>query len=66
MKIKYLMGALALAMSSTAFAAEPAPASKKQCCCKQDEAGKMACCKEKGTTSGDEHKDHAMSGMDHK
>ncbi len=66
MKSKYLMGALALAISTSAFAAEPAPAPKKECCCKKDEEGKMACCKDKAATPGDEHKDHDMSGMDHK
>lgn len=67
MKTKYLLGALALTMSTTAFAAEPAPAPEKQCCCcKKDEQGKMACCKDKAATSRDEHKDHDMSGMDHK
>lgn len=67
MKTKYLLGALALIISTTAFAAEPAPAPKKECCCcKKDDQGKMACCKDKDATSGHEHKDHDMSGMDHK
>ncbi len=64
MKTKYLLGALALTMSTTAFAAEPAPAPKKECCCcKKDEQGKMACCKDK---ADDDHADHEMGGMDHK
>ena len=54
---KFLLGALALTLSSTAFAAEPAPAPKKECCCKKDEQGKMACCKDK---AGDEHAGHDM------
>jgi hypothetical protein len=67
MNIKYLFGALALTMSTAAFAAEPAAAPNKECCCcKKDEQGKMACCKEKDAKSGDEHKDHDMGGMDHK
>ena len=66
MKTKYLLGALALTMSTTAFAAEPAPPKKECCCCKKDEQGKMACCKDKDAKSGDEHKGHDMGGMDHK
>ena len=66
MKTKYLLGALALTMSTTAFAAEPAPAPKKECCCcKKDEQGKMACCKDKDGKSED-HAGHDMGGMDHK
>ena len=65
MKTKYLLGALALTMSTAAFAAEPAPP-KKECCCKKDEQGKMACCKDKADKAGDEHKGHDMGGMDHK
>lgn len=66
MKTKYLLGALALVISSSAFAAEPAPAPKKECCCKKDEAGKMACCKDKEAKSGDEHKGHDMGNMEAK
>ena len=67
MTIKYLLGALALTASSAAIAAEPAPAPKMECCCcKKDDQGKMACCKDKAGQSGDEHKGHAMGGMDHK
>ena len=66
MKTKYLLGALALTMSSTAFAADPAPAPKKECCCcKKDEQGKMACCNDKDAKS-DDHAGHDMDGMDHK
>lgn len=65
MKIKYLLGALALTVSTTAFAAEPAP-TKECCCCKKDEQGKMACCKDKDAKSGDEHKGHDMTGKDQK
>ena len=66
MKTKYLLGALALTMSTAAFAAEPAPPKKECCCCKKDEQGKMACCKDKDAKSGDEHKGHDMGGMDPK
>ena len=66
MKTKYLLGALALTMSTTAVAAEPAPAPKKECCCcKKDEQGKMDCCKDKDAKF-DEHAGHDMGGMDHK
>ena len=66
MKTKYLLGAIALTMFTTAFAAEPAPAPKKECCCcKKDEQGKMACCKDKDAKS-DDHAGHDMGGMDHK
>ena len=66
MKTKYLLGALALTLSTAAFAAEPTPAPKKECCCEKDEQGKMACCKDKDAKSGDEHNGHDMGGMDHK
>ena len=67
MRTKYLLGALALTISSAAFAADPAPEPKKECCCcKKDDQGKMACCKDKAGQSGDEHKGHYMSGMDKK
>ena len=66
MKTKYLLGALALTMSTAAFAAEPAPPKKECCCCKKDDQGKMACCKDKADKAGDEHKGHDMGGMDHK
>ena len=61
MKTKYLLGALALSMSTAAFAVDPAPAPKKECCCcEKDEHGKMACCKDK---AGDDHAGHDMGGM---
>lgn len=62
MKTKYLLGALALTMSTAAFAADPAPAPKKECCCKKDDQGKMACCKDKDGKS-DDHAADGMSGM---
>lgn len=65
MKTKYLLGALALSMSTAAFAADPAPAPKKECCCKGKD-GKMECCKDKDGKSGDDHAGHDMNGMDHK
>ena len=65
MKTKFLLGLFALTLSTAAFAAEPAPAPKKECaCCKKDDQGKMACCKD--AKSGDEHQGHDMGGMDHK
>lgn len=64
MKTNYLLGALALTMSTTAFAAEPVPTSKKECCCcKKDEHGKMACCKDEAAKTGGDHADHDMNGM---
>ena len=67
MKTKYLLGALALTMSTAAFAADPAPTPEKECCCcKKDEHGKMACCNDKDAKAGDKHKGHDMGGMDHK
>ena len=66
MKAKYFLGALALTMSTAAFAHDPAPALKKECCCcEKDADGKMACCKDKAAKSDDEHKGHDMGGMDH-
>lgn len=66
MKIKYLLGAIALTMSTASFAAEPAPAPEKECCCKKDEHGKMGCSKDKADAAGAEHKDHDTSGMRHR
>lgn len=64
MKAKYLLGALTLTMSTAAFAADPAPAPKKECCCcKKDKQGKMDCCKDK---ADDDHAGHDMGGIDHK
>lgn len=60
MKINYLLGALALIMSTASFAADPAPEPKKECCCKKDEQGKMACCKDKAEA---DHADHGMDGQ---
>jgi hypothetical protein len=66
MKSKYLLSALALTVSSAAFAADPAPApSKECCCCQKDEQGKMASCKEKADKAED-HDGHDMGGMDRK
>jgi hypothetical protein len=67
MKLRYLLGALALTMSTTAFAAEPVPAPKKECCCcKKDEQGKMACCKDKAEKAPDDHAGHDMDSMEQK
>lgn len=66
MKIRLLIGALALTVSSGAFAAE-AMEQKECCCCKKDEHGKMACCKDKAKeTEKTGHDGHGMEGMDHK
>ena len=63
MKIKMLIGAVALTLSGAAFAAEP-PAPKKECCCKKGEDGKMACCEDKAKASG--HEGHDMGNMEAK
>ncbi len=67
MKIKMLIGAMALTLSGAAFAAEPAePAAKKECCCKKGEDGKMACCKDKDGGKAAEksgHEGHDMGDM---
>lgn len=66
MKTKYILGALALTMSTAAFAADPAPAPEKECCCcKKDEHGKMACCKDKAGQTGDDHAGHGEGGTGH-
>ncbi len=68
MKMKMLLGAIALTFSGAAFAAEPVPpAPKKECCCKKDEAGKMACCEDKAKDAEKSgHDGHDMDGMNHK
>jgi hypothetical protein len=66
MKMKMIIGAVALTFSGAAFAAEP-PAPKKECCCKKCEEGKMACCNDKGKApkkSG--HEGHDMGDMEAK
>lgn len=65
--MKMFLGAIALTLSSAAFAAEPAPpAPEKECCCKKGEDGKMACCKDeaKGAEKS-RHDGHDMKGMNH-
>lgn len=63
MKMKILIGALALTASGAAFAAEP-PAPKMECCCKKGEDGKMACCKDEAKTSEkSDHEGHDMGDM---
>jgi len=69
MKIGMLIVAMAVTVSSGALAAEVAkPETKMECCCcKKDEHGKMACCKDKakeGEKTG--HEGHDMEGMNHK
>ena len=67
MNTKYLLVTLALIMSTAALAADPAASPEKEwCCCKKDEQGEMACCKDKAEKSGDKHKGHDLGGMDHK
>ena len=66
MKLKMLIGAMALTLSGAAFAAEP-PAPKKECCCKNGDDGKMACCDDKAKTSDKSgHEGHDMGKMDTK
>ncbi len=66
MKMKMLIGVVALTLSGAAFAAEP-PAPKKECCCKKGEEGKMACCDEKAKTSDKSgHEGHDMGNMEAK
>lgn len=65
MKLAYLVGALALTLSSAAYAADPAPSPKQECCCKKNAEGKMACCKDKKAMA-DEHADHNMDDMEKK
>jgi len=63
---KYLLGALALTISSAAFAADAAPAPTKECCCcRKDEQGKMTCCKDKADKA-EAHDGHDVGGMDRK
>lgn len=65
MKIKMLIGVLALTLSGAAVAAEP-PTPKKECCCcsKKGDDGKMACCKDGAPgTEKSGHKGHDMGDM---
>lgn len=69
MKIRLMIAAMAVTVSSGAVAAEVAkPETKMECCCcKKDEHGKMACCKDEakeGENAG--HEGHDMEGMNHK
>jgi hypothetical protein len=69
MKIHALIAAMAVTISSGALAAEVAkPESKMECCCcKKDEHGKMACCKDKTEQAEkSSHDGHDMEGMSHK
>ena len=69
MKIRVMIGALALGVSTGAFAAEAAnPAPKKECCCcKKDEYGRMACCKDEANGSEKTGQEgHDMEGMNYK
>lgn len=68
MNIKTLAFALSLLTPIAAQAAEPAPAPKEKCCCKDGADGKMKCCDKMkgGTGESDAHAGHDMSGMDHK
>ena len=74
MLIRILTGAVALTLSTAAFAAEPASDKPKmECCCKKGDDGKMACCEKKAkgdteaATDGDDkaHDGHDMGGMSH-
>lgn len=69
MKIGMLIAAMAVTVSSGALALEVAKTETKMkcCCCKKDEHGKMACCKDKakeGENAG--HESHDMEGMNQK
>lgn len=68
MKIRMFIGALAFTASSGALAAEVTkPEMKMECCCKKDEQGKMACCKDKAKSAEKtDHEGHDMEGMNHK
>lgn len=60
MKTTYLLGALALTMSSVAFAHETATTPEHECCCcKEGEHGEMDCCAEEGAQPESDHTDHA-------
>ncbi len=60
MKMKMFIGALALTVSSAAFAAEPPPPPEKECCCCKDKATGT----QKPSHDGHEdHKDHDMGKM---
>lgn len=66
MKLAFLVGALALTLSSNAYASEPAPSPKQECCCcKKSAESKMACCKDKVAEAG-EHDGHNMNDMEKK
>lgn len=66
MKMKMLIGAVALTVSGAAFAAETS-APKKECCCKKGEDGKMACCDDKAKASDkSSHEGHDMGNMEAK
>lgn len=69
MIMKTIAGALALTLSTAAFAAEPAPAEPQKpcCCCKKDADGKMACCDkhDKAKPAAENHDGHNMDGMSH-
>ena len=68
MKIRMFIGALALTASSGVLAAEVTkPEMKMECCCKKDDQGKMACCKDKAENSEKNgHEGHDTEGMNHK
>ena len=67
-KIGMLIAAMAVTVSSRPLAAEVAkPETKMECCCKKDEQGKMACCKDKAKGSEKTgHEGHDMEGISHK
>lgn len=67
MKMKMLIGAVALTLSGAAFAAEPAAPKKECCCCKKGEDGKMECCKDDAKASEKSgHEGHNMHDMETK
>jgi hypothetical protein len=69
LKIRMLIAAMALTVSSGALAAEFAkPGTKMECCCcERDKHGKMASCKDKAKeVEKTGHEGHDMEGMNHK
>lgn len=66
MNIKYLLGALALTMSTAVFAQETAPTTEAECCCcKEGANGEMACCDEHAGQAEGGPAEHGESGASH-
>ena len=66
MIIKYLLGAVALTMSTAAFAQEPAPTTEAECCCcKEGGNGEMACCEDHAGQAEGGHAEHGEGSANH-